>query len=145
MRPPTRYYLTTAAALLAILLCGYGVGFLVGERLTQNRLGSGGGGAPRQEPWETTTLERLTSELGLTPGQREQVAREIQSSSGTIERARREAASIYRNELLDLHRRLLPHLDARQRKQIEESSRSLKKILDERPVEEDAAGNKQGS
>ena len=103
MRPPLRYHLTTAAALLAILLCGYGVGFLVGERVTQKRLGPPGGGVPHTESWETATLERLTRELKLSPEQREKVAHEIHLASGIIEQARLEAVRIYRNELLELH------------------------------------------
>ena len=146
MRPPSSYYLTTAAALLAILLCGYGVGFLVGEHLTQDRLAPGGAGGVGRNPWGSETLERLTRELGLSPEQREQVAREIRASSRTIEQARREATGIYRNELLDLHRRLLPHLDPAQRRQIEASSRTLENnFLDERPTGEDADGNEEES
>jgi hypothetical protein len=132
MRPPLSYHLTTAAALLAILLCGYGVGFLVGERVTQKRLGPPDSGPGHAESWETATLERLTRELNLSPKQREQVAHEIHLASGIIEHARLEASHIYSNELLDLHERLLPHLDASQRGQIEESSRRLKKMLDEK-------------
>ena len=143
MRPPLRYYLTTAAALLAILLCGYGVGFLVGEHLTQNRLGSSGGPRPPAS-WESTTLDRLTRELALTPRQQEQVKKEIGTSSGTIGRARLDAVRVYRAELLDLHQRLLPFLDEHQRKQVEESSRSLKIFLDERAMKGDPPSN-QGS
>ena len=130
MKPPLRYHLTTAAALLAILLCGYGVGFLVGEHVTQDRLGSSGGGAPPSESWEATTLARLTRELDLTPGQQAKAEREINTTAARIAQARAEAVRIYGIELFDLHQRLLPHLDERQRKEIENSRRRLKKMLD---------------
>ena len=133
MKVPRRDYLTIAAALLAILLCGYGVGFLVGERTTQNRLRPGGGASPPAEAWETATLERLTTELALSPQQREQVGREILAASKTINRARLDAVVAYRRELLDLHLRLLPYLDDAQRDKVEESSRRLKKMLDAGP------------
>ncbi len=129
MKPSPRDYLTIAAALVAILLCGYGIGFLVGEHTTQARLRPSGDSPPRQR-WEEVTLERLASELKLTDRQRNEVAGEITKSSRNINRARLEAVEVYQNEVLDLHQRILPYLDGKQRKQIEQSSRQLQKILD---------------
>lgn len=130
MKPPPRDYLTIAAALIAILACGYGVGFLVGERATQLRLRPDDPLRSDQDPWEELTLERLASELDLTEGQRRNVAREIEASSKIIGRARQEATKTYENEVLDLHRRLLPYLDNIQRNKIEESHRRLQELLD---------------
>ena len=133
MKVPRRDYFTIAAALLAILLCGYGVGFLVGERLTQRRFQQREEAGAGKTPWEDATLARLTAELELSEPQREQVRREILAASQNINRARLEAVSTFRAELLDLHLRILPYLDENQKTQVEESSRRLKKMLDVTP------------
>jgi Spy/CpxP family protein refolding chaperone len=131
MKPTLRDYLTIAAALLAILLCGYGVGFLVGERTTRSRLAPPPGGADeRQNDWESATLERLCAELDLTPEQRERVRGEIGKSARNIARTRARAVQEYRKELLDLHRRIEPGLTEKQRLQMEESRRRLENSLD---------------
>jgi len=131
MKPTFRDYFTIAAALLAILLCGYGIGFLVGERTTQQRLAPHRTGEEaRQRDWEAATLERLSAELDLTPEQRTRAAREIRKSAETIAAIRARAVGEYRRELLDLHRRIEPVLDEKQRRKMEASRRILKKMLD---------------
>ena len=130
MKPSTTDYLSITAALVAILLCGYGIGFLVGERTTRARL------APptvvqTQPDWSATTAARLTRELQLTPAQQVAVEREIQATATVIAAARHHAIREYRVALIDLHQRLLPHLDPDQRKQIETSCRQLKSSLDQ--------------
>lgn len=131
MKPSPRDYLTIAAALIAILLCGYGIGFLVGERTTQKRLQPNDNPPPSERPWEQVTLDRLVDELNLTDAQKKNVAEEINTSAAVILRARMEASAIYEKEVLDLHQRLLPFLDEKQRKRIEESNRRLQELLDE--------------
>ena len=130
MKLPLREYLTLAAALLAILLCGYGIGFLVGERTTQQRLAAGGGPQHSAPDWESATLGRLTAELGLDDTQQQAVRQEIHAASQRIAAARGRAVADYRRALLDLHQQLLPHLTEPQRKQVEESRRLLEKLLD---------------
>jgi uncharacterized membrane protein YcjF (UPF0283 family) len=130
MKPSTTDYLSITAALVAILLCGYGIGFLVGERTTLNRLAPPNGNAHAQTDWSASTTERLTRELQLTPTQHAAVAREIQTTAAAIAAARHHAIREYRVALIDLHQRLLPHLDAKQRQQIEESRDILKSSLD---------------
>lgn len=131
MKPTPRDYLTIAAALLAILLCGYGIGFLVGEHTTQQRLGSPGGDDPQDQlDWETSTLERLTSELELTPEQQAAVSEEIRKASTEVAEARARTLRDYRRSLLDLHDRILPCLTDKQRLRVEESRRQMGESLD---------------
>jgi len=130
MKPTLRDYLTIATALIAILLCGYGIGFLVGERTTQNRFAmSSGDTTEHQNNWESVTLERLSNELKLTPEQRKKVRGEIEKSSRNITRTRTRAVREYRKELLDLHRRIEPELTETQRHQMQESYRLLENSL----------------
>ena len=140
MKPTLRDYFTIASALIAILLCGYGIGFLVGERTTQQRLASRHSAADRRN-WESTTLERLSTELDLSPAQREQAAREIGKSAEKIAAIRARAVREYRRELLDLHERIEPLLDADQRRKMEESRRILKNMLDKSPGEPENPSN----
>lgn len=135
MKPKPRDYLTIAAALLAILLCGYGIGFLVGEHTTQQRLGdSKGPDHGQQQDWESATLERLTAELELTEEQKTKIRREIQTISGEISAARNRALQEYRKSLMELHKRLLPHLTNEQRKRVEESLRQMEMLDKENEV-----------
>ena len=140
MKPTLRDYLTIAAALLAILLCGYGIGFLVGERTTQQRLLPRRPSAEtRQRDWEAATLERLTAELDLTPEQQTQAAREIKKSAEKIARIRSRAVNEYRKELLDLHGRIEPGLTGNQRRKLNKSRRILKKMLDKAAADREDA------
>jgi len=132
MKPTLRDYLTIATALIAILLCGYGIGFLVGERTTQRRFAQHPDSATkRQNNWESVTLKRLSNELNLSPEQREKVRREIEKSSRNIAKTRTRAVQEYRKELLDLHRRIEPKLTGKQRLKMEESRRLLKNSLNQ--------------
>lgn len=130
MKPSTTDYLSITAALVAILLCGYGIGFLVGERTTRLRLMPPGGNLQTEPDWSVATSARLTRELQLTPTQQTAVKREIQTSAAAIATARHQAIRQYRIALIDLHQRLLPHLDPKQRRQVEKSCEILKSSLD---------------
>lgn len=136
MKPSLRDYLTIAAALLAILLCGYGIGFLVGEHTTQRRLG-GDLDEMQSQPagWERTTLERLSADLDLSPEQQAKIRTEIRAAADTINAARERAIHDYRQALFDLHDNIQPHLTDKQRERVSESQRRLKEVLDkESPV-----------
>jgi hypothetical protein len=130
MKPSPRNYLAITVALLAILLCGYGIGFLVGERTTRLRLAPASGSSQAHPDWPATTVERLTRELSLTPAQQAAVENEVRLTATTIDTTRHQAIRQYRVALIDLHQRLLPHLDANQRKQVEESRKQLQITLD---------------
>lgn len=131
MKPSPRDYLAIAAALLAVLLCGYGIGFLVGERTTRLRLAPADGSSQTQPDWSAATVERLTRQLALTAAQQAAVANEVRLTATTIATTRHQAIRQYRSALIELHQRLLPHLDANQRQQVEESRKQLQISLDE--------------
>lgn len=125
MKASPRDYLTITAALLAILLCGYGIGFVVGERATRLRLTPATGTAQAPADWSAATTERLTRELALTPDQQTAVAKEVSQTATAIGTTRHQAIRQYRSALIDLHQRLLPHLNATQCQQVEESRKQL--------------------
>ena len=131
MKPSPRDYFAIIAAFLAVLLCGYGIGFLVGERTTRQRLVHADGSSQTQPDWSAATVERLTHQLSLTATQQTAVANEVRLTATTIATTRHQAIRQYRSALIDLHQRLMPHLDAKQRKQVEESCKQLQKSLDE--------------
>lgn len=131
MKPSSRDYLAITAALLSILLCGYGIGFLIGERTTRQRLAPPPAQVQTAPDWTETTVARLARELSLTPDQRAAVTKEVGLTATAIGTTRHEAIRRYRLALIELHQRLLPHLDAGQRRQVEESQRLLQQSLAE--------------
>ncbi len=130
MKPSLRDYLAISAALLAILLCGYGIGFLVGERSTLLRLNEASAVSQGRADWASATVQRLTRELSLSPAQQAAVTNEVALTAPPIATARHQAMRQYRRALIDLHQRLLPHLDAKQCQLVEESRRQLQLSLD---------------
>jgi uncharacterized membrane protein YcjF (UPF0283 family) len=130
MKPKLSDYLSITAALVAILLCGYGIGFLVGERTTTRRLAAETTVANPGTDWQAETLDRLTRELVLTPSQREEVRREIDATAAGIASTRRNAIRDYREKLINCHENILPILNERQRKLVMESSDQLRSLLE---------------
>jgi VIT1/CCC1 family predicted Fe2+/Mn2+ transporter len=130
MKASPRDYLAITAALLAILLCGYGIGFLVGERTTRLRLAPATGSNQIHPDWAEATVERLARELALSSEQQAAVAKEVRQTATAIGTARYQAIRQYRSALIDLHQRLLPHLDAKQRNKVEDSRKQLQLSLD---------------
>jgi hypothetical protein len=141
MKPSLRDYLAISAALLAILLCGYGIGFVVGERATRLRLTPATGTSQAPADWPTSTTERLTRELALTPDQQTAVAKEVSQTATAIGTTRHQAIRQYRSALIDLHQRLLPHLDATQRQHVEASRKQLQISLDKDTATSDEHNN----
>lgn len=130
MKPSSSDYLSISAALLAILLCGFGIGFLVGERITLNRAASSIIPQHAQSEWAAETVERLTRELKLDETQVSAVQREVNTAAREIAAARSTAIHDYYRALLELHLRLLRYIDPNQRQAVEESYRELKLSLD---------------
>lgn len=130
MKPSRSDYLSIAAALVAILLCGYGMGFLIGERTAMKRLSATNRPGETLADWSAATRERLSRELELTPEQQAAVDPEVSAIAARIAGSRQHAMREYRGALLDLHDRILPHLNEQQRKQIEISRKALKSELD---------------
>ncbi len=133
MKATPRDYLTITAALLAILLCGYGIGFLVGEVTTQRRLAAEAAeNASQQQEWERQTLARLRAELGLDDDQAAAVQRELRRAATEIGQVRARALDDYRQLLVTLHDRLLPMLTDEQQARLEKSRAALQELLDKR-------------
>jgi c-di-AMP phosphodiesterase-like protein len=130
MKPSTSDYLSISAALLAILLCGFGIGFLVGERITLHRAGSSIIPEHARSEWAAETVGRLTRELKLDETQVNAVQQEVDTAAREIATARSAAIHDYYRALLELHLRLLRYLDPNQRQAVEESYRELKLSLD---------------
>jgi uncharacterized membrane protein YcjF (UPF0283 family) len=130
MKPSNTDYLSITAALVAILLCGYGIGFLVGERTTTLRLASKTSAEQSHSDWSAATVDRLTRELQLTPDQQSAIKQEIGMTAEVIADTRHNAIREYRAALIELHERMLPHLDGKQRRHIKESQAQLQSLLD---------------
>ena len=76
MKPTLRDYLTILIALLAIFLCGYGVGFLLGEKKGRDQASFSAlttGNENDTGDWEALTMERLTRLLSLTEEQKSKI------------------------------------------------------------------------
>ncbi|MDC1405427.1 hypothetical protein N8343_07175, partial [Akkermansiaceae bacterium] len=72
MKPSLREYLTILMALLVIFLCGYGVGFLLGEKKGKQQaapLTLVAGTGENTSAWEESTLQRISNLLKLTEEQ----------------------------------------------------------------------------
>lgn len=119
MKPTFKDYLSIILALLAIFLCGYGIGFHLGERKGQKSAPT-----PPAAPthsisdWETRTLEVIQGKIDLTPEQLEQVIAEIAKSAEKIRDLREERIRLWEEEARDLDRRIQPLLTTEQRKKL---------------------------
>lgn len=132
MKPTLRDYLTIFFALLVIFLCGSGVGFLVGEKKGRQESPSAVAIPPgnRDDSWEKRTMERLNGLLILTAEQRTKVEAEVKASSERILQSREDAVRNHYGTLLELHDRLLPHLNAAQQEKIKKDRKSLQQAID---------------
>ena len=135
MKPTPREYLTIFIALMAILACGIGVGYLIGKRdgkrEARANMPDPGETLPKGA-WQKRTLDRLTEQLELTDDQQMLVGTEIQRTSGDIKASRSQALEDYYRHLLALHERILPHLEPGQRAKIEEDKKKLQQTIDSR-------------
>lgn len=127
MKPTLKDYLSIALALLAIFLCGYGIGFMFGERKGQKKpLSTPPPAAPIKaatiSAWEETTLAEIQRSVDLSPEQLEEVKAEIAKSVPSLQAARREAVATYQDvstiELRALTERLKAHLTPEQHQKL---------------------------
>ena len=133
MKPTLRDYLTISMALLAIFLCGYGVGFLLGEKNGREQSGSytlANTSDENAADWENRTFDRLNEFLALDEQQQESIRLEVQATSSKIQQSREETVEDYFLLVLELHDRLLPHLDAEQQEKIKKDRKSLQRAID---------------
>jgi hypothetical protein len=134
MNQQPRNFLTIGMALLAILLCGYGIGFLLGEKKGRQQLAAISVTTPtvhdQKGPWVQGTLAKFDQDLQLSDLQKKQAIAEIEKTYDDIRRSRIQALREYSGHLVELHSRLLPHLDEVQRETLEESRSRLQDTLD---------------
>ena len=123
MKPTFKHYLSIAFALLAIFLCGYGIGFLLGERKgsqPQSAPQTKESSSPSSRDFDWATWERSTGQVienairDLTPEQMQAIRLEIAKTSERIRAARQSG----RKEFRDLNERLRQHLTPEQQTQL---------------------------
>jgi hypothetical protein len=127
MKPSLKDYLSIALALLAIFLCGYGIGFLLGERKGMKHHSPAPQPAPSVQSasvasWEESTLAVIQNLIELNPEQLEIVKAEIAKSSARVRGARTDAFKAYAIEYRDLNKRLQPHLTIEQQEKLRAAS-----------------------
>ena len=134
MKSKLRDRLTIGMALLAILLCGYGIGFLLGEKKGRRQATFIEIPAPnsedKKEPWVQQTLTTFDNEIQFTPAQKELATREIEKTYDAIRKSRLSALRHYSSCIIDLHSQLLPHLNESQKEIITEQRDRLQETLD---------------
>ncbi len=120
MKSSFHEYLIAVLAILVVFACGYGIGQRIGSRPTAV--------APpidAHASWESNVIKRLDSELALNESQRQAIRDEVAASARRIDEVRANARQAYRQELLDLHGRISPLLDATQRERLGKSRAAL--------------------
>jgi len=122
MKPTLRDYIITLAAILVVFACGYGIGHQVGSSPRQAAT------APPEMPdttWEENVFRRMDTELALTPDQRLEVRRELETAVEKIEAIKQLSRSSVRQELADFHQRIAPLLNSNQRSRLKKSEQAL--------------------
>lgn len=117
-----------------ILLCGYGLGFLLGEKkgkahaisLTVSSPASG----DEKASWVRRTLKKFDSELQLSPAQKRTTQRELSQTYDAIRESRLSALKQYSSHIITLHDKLLPHLNDSQKTLILEQQHQLQETLE---------------
>lgn len=132
MKPKFRDYATILVALLSIFLCGYGVGYLTGEKKGINAHPNRPLAPDNHDSgdWEARTMERLTRLLDLSEEQTTKIEGEVKATSQKIQSSRNQAVEDYYRFLLDLHDQLLPYLEPAQQDKIRNDRKSLQHAID---------------
>ena len=133
MKSSPRDYITILMALIAIFLCGLGIGHMLGEkkgRESQPAITLPALDEKDSTGWEDLMLQRLDSLLSLSPDQREKVLNEITLTSADIQVNRRDAIQDYYRHLLALHDRLPVHLTREQSQKIDSLRASLRNSIE---------------
>jgi hypothetical protein len=89
-------------------------------------------GSAATTDWETRTLDRLRAELSLTETQSAEISREIRETFLAIRGSKAQALKDYYRQLLDLHDRILPHLDESQKARLTRDREQLERVMEER-------------
>jgi len=119
MKKKTRDYLTISMAMLAVLLCGYGLGHLVGEKKGLQNQAASDPASDLSKNWATQTISRLERNLNLTPEQLRFAEKEIRPFSAALEKDLRQLRTTRNRNLSSFYENLKPQLDARQKIELE--------------------------
>ncbi|YCM45234.1 hypothetical protein V2O64_04255 [Verrucomicrobiaceae bacterium 227] len=115
MKKKTRDYLTIIMALLTVLLCGFGLGHLVGEKKGLQIQATPDPVTHLSESWATQTLSQLESKLQLTPEQLKSAEAEIRPHAIALQKNLRQLRAARTRHLLELYEKIAPALDPAQR------------------------------
>jgi|GEM_PF-350066 len=135
MKPTLSIYLSILLALITIFVCGCGVGYILGKKSEQEQTTSFVLADTSKEDaatWKDRTLQRLTRFLKLSDDQQSLTGQEVKTTSDAIQASRDHTVEDYYRHLLNLHLRLMPHLDKDQQKLLEKDRKSLQLAIDSR-------------
>lgn len=135
MKPKRSDYLIILASLVAIFVSGAAVGYVLGKKQASRPVPTSHrdpGGAETAANWEARTLERLQAELSLDDTQSKQVSEEIRKTFLEIRGSKDKVLEEYYRHLLDLHDRILPHLDETQKARLLRDRNQLERVMKER-------------
>lgn len=116
-RTMKRDHLATLSAGLALLLCGYGVGFVFGERKALSGPRPPLFTIPESKstvPWKEETLEKLSAELSLNSFQKKRIAEELEISARDFILTYNESLGVLHRLQRQLRDRIIPHLTPEQ-------------------------------
>jgi len=121
MKLRIRDYLTLSTALLAILLSGYGVGFLLGEKKGRSQVTTSAISTRYTEKWQENTLAELSNRLDLNMRQKKLIAEEIQRIAPELHSIDADSLRRSARKIIELHDRILPHLTPEQKEGLQKS------------------------
>ena len=126
MKKTTRDYLTISMAMLTILLCGYGLGHLMGEKKgLQNRATQDP--APQlSENWAAQTRRDLETHLQLNPEQISFAREKIRPFAATLEDDLRQLRTARTRNLLEFYDILESRLEDHQRSDLQNLRETLR-------------------
>ena len=126
MKKKTRDFLTISMAMLTVLLCGYGLGHLVGEKKGLQIHATQDPATDLTSNWSAQTIIHLETKLNLTPEQLSYVQEQIRPYSATLEKDLRQLRSARTRKLLDFYEILEPRLDDWQKTELKKLQNRLR-------------------
>lgn len=119
MKPSSRDYLVIFMALSAVLLCGYGIGHIVGQRKSHTTWESS------SPVWRDQTLAKIQQNLSLTPAQVPRVEAELAKTDLAIRHSNDLILLEHLRHIDKLYEQLINQLDASQAKRLKNEKKSL--------------------
>lgn len=121
MKPRLRDYLMILTSFLSVLLCGYGIGHLVGQERARKAVESS---APLPV-WQRESLRAINAKLDLRPEQVPLVEAQIAITAGNIQRSQERVMLEFLNHIHAMYGRLAGALDESQAGILREEQRSM--------------------